>query len=88
MRWKKAEELNRQDQEPWVHGKPHTKNNRKAIEMRYQLLPYLYTGFREHVRTGKPVLRNLFFYDQQDPLCRKFSDQFFYGEDLMVWPRP
>lgn len=83
---KKAEELNRQDQEPWVHGKPHTKHNRKAIEMRYQLLPYLYTGFREHVQTGKPVLRNLFFYDQKDPLCRKFGDQFFYGDDLLVCP--
>lgn len=83
---KKAEELNRQDQEPWVHGKEHTKRNRKAIQMRYQLLPYLYTAFRNHVETGVPVLRNMFFYDQQDPMCRKFGDQFFYGEDLLVCP--
>lgn len=83
---KKAEELNRQDQEPWVHGKEATKHNRKAIEMRYQLLPYLYTAFRQHVKTGKPVLRNLFFYDQEDPQCRKFGDQFFYGDDLLVCP--
>jgi alpha-glucosidase len=83
---KKAEETNRQDQEPWVHGKEHTKRNRKAIEMRYQLLPYLYTHFRQHVQTGVPVLRNLFFYDQEDPLCQQYGDQFFYGEDLMVCP--
>lgn len=83
---KKAEKENRQDQEPWVHGKPHTKYNRMAIELRYQLMPYLYTWFREHVRTGLPVLRNLFFEDQQDPQCRKFGDQFFYGKDLLVCP--
>ncbi len=81
-----AEALNRQDQEPWVHGGDHTKRNRKAIELRYRLLPYLYTAFRQHVETGSPVLRNLFFYDQLDPLCRQFGDQFLAGEDLLVCP--
>ncbi|TXF87831.1 DUF4968 domain-containing protein [Neolewinella aurantiaca] len=83
---KKAEEANRQDQEPWVHGKVHTKHNRKAIEMRYRLLPYLYSSFQQHLTTGVPVLRNLFFYDQTDANCLKFGDQFLYGEDLMVAP--
>ena len=83
---KKAEQENRQDQEPWVHGKPHTKHNRKAIEMRYQLLPYLYSCFAHHTRTGLPVLRNMFFYDQTDAKCLKYGDQFLYGEDLLVAP--
>ena len=83
---KKAEENNRQDQEPWVHGKAHTKRNRKAIEMRYQLLPYIYTTFQQHTKTGRPTLRNLFFYDPSDPQCRKFSDQFMFGTDLLVCP--
>ncbi len=83
---KKAEATKRQDQEPWVHGKEHTRNNRKAIELRYELLPYLYTSFRQHLVTGKPVLRNLFFYDQSDPMCRTYSDQFLFGEDLLVCP--
>ncbi|MFT4687368.1 MAG: alpha-glucosidase [Neolewinella sp.] len=83
---KKAEQENRQDQEPWVHGKTHTKYNRKAIEMRYQLLPYLYSSFRHHLKTGIPVLRNLFFYDQTDANCLKHGDQFLYGEDLMIAP--
>lgn len=83
---KKAEEENRQDQEPWVHGKEATKYNRRAIQMRYQLLPYLYSSFRRHLKTGIPVLRNLFFYDQTDPNCLKYGDQFLYGEDLLVCP--
>ena len=83
---KKAEEENRQDQEPWVHGVEHTARNRRAIEMRYQLLPYLYTAFQYHVTEGQPVLRNLFFYDEQDEQCRKFGDQFIAGNDLLVAP--
>lgn len=83
---KKAERENRQDQEPWVHGGSHTDHNRAAIELRYQLLPYLYTAFRQHTQTGLPVLRNLTFYDQADPQCRKFCDQFIFGNDLLVCP--
>jgi alpha-glucosidase len=83
---KEAEKLNRQDQEPWVHGKKHTKLNRSAIKMRYRLLPYLYTVMKRHVEVGTPVLRNMFFYDQKDPYCRKFPDQFLCGDDLLVCP--
>ncbi|MFK8165260.1 MAG: glycoside hydrolase family 31 protein [Lewinella sp.] len=83
---KKAEEEGRQDQEPWVYGKEATKHNRRAIQMRYQLLPYLYSSFQQHLKTGIPVLRNLFFYDQTDANCLKYSDQFLYGNDLMVCP--
>ena len=83
----KASEANdRKDQEPWVHGGDHTEHNRRAIELRYALLPYLYTAFERHVATGVPVLRNLFFYDQEDPRCRKYGDQFLAGEDLLVCP--
>ena len=83
---KEAEANDRQDQEPWVHGGQHTEHNRKAIELRYRLLPYLYTAFQHHVSTGLPFLRNLFFYDQHDPLCRQYGDQFVVGNDLLVCP--
>jgi len=83
---KKAEATNRQDQEPWVFGEPHTSHARAAIELRYRLLPYLYTAFQQHRESGLPILRNLFFYDQTDANCRKFGDQFLCGEDLLVAP--
>ena len=83
---KKAEAENRQDQEPWVHGGVHTDNNRAAIELRYRLLPYLYTAFRRHLEDGKPVFKNLFFYDQRDANCLKYADQFLFGDDLVVCP--
>lgn len=83
---KKKEQEDRQDQEPWIHGGEHTDRNRQAIELRYRLLPYLYTVFRRHVKDGTPALRNLFFYDQTDPQCRKFGDQFLFGDNLLICP--
>ncbi len=83
---KAAEATNRQDQEPWVYGAPYTDLARRAIELRYRLLPYLYTAFEQHIRSGKPLLRNLFFYDQTDDNCRQYGDQFFCGDDLLVAP--
>ncbi|PHI20903.1 hypothetical protein CEQ90_05930 [Lewinellaceae bacterium SD302] len=82
----KQEKDNRQDQEPWAYGNPHTDRARTAIEMRYRLLPYLYTAMQQHRATGTPVLRNLFFYDQSDKNCRKYGDQFLCGQDLLVAP--
>ncbi|MEM6397294.1 MAG: TIM-barrel domain-containing protein [Bacteroidota bacterium] len=83
---KQAELLNRQNQEPWVYGEPYTSQTRAAIELRYKLLPYLYTAFRDHIETGVPLLRNLFFADQKDPLCRRFDDQFLVGQSMLVCP--
>ena len=43
------------DQEPWVHGPEHEMIRRRYIELRYQFLPYTYTGMEEMTRTGFAV---------------------------------
>src|SRR5204862_143445 len=45
------------DQEPWVQGPEHEAIRRKYIELRYTLMPYLYTGIEEATRTGLPLMR-------------------------------
>lgn len=77
------------DQEPWVYGDDFEKINRATIELRYKLLPYIYTLFREHEETGAPVMRPLWFEYPQDfatynPAPQ--SEQFLLGRDLMVAP--
>jgi alpha-glucosidase len=78
-----------QDREPWSFGETHEKINRASIELRYQLLPYIYTLFREHERTGMPVMRPLWFnypadYNTYAPSLP--SEQFLLGNDLLVAP--
>ncbi|KAL4871084.1 Alpha/beta-glucosidase agdC [Aspergillus spectabilis] len=59
---------------------------RKAIEIRYQLLDYLYTSYYRQTRTGEPWLLPLFFAYPNDPNTFGIDLQFFYGNALLVSP--
>lgn len=79
-------ETNQPDREPWMHGEPYTSINRKAIELRYQLLPHLVALFEEHARTGAPVMRPMWFDYSADTRTLLIEDQFMMGRELLVAP--
>ena len=66
------------NKEPWAFGDEWTKINRATVEMRYQFLPYLYTLFREHERTGQPVMRPL-WYEFPERQIDVFDQRSIYG---------
>ncbi|GIG74159.1 glycoside hydrolase family 31 protein [Planosporangium flavigriseum] len=74
------------DQEPWVWGERIEAVCRRALELRYRLLPYLYTVFEEAARTGSPVLRPLLYHYGDDSSARLRHDQALVGADLMIAP--
>ncbi len=74
------------DQEPWAHGQPWERINRRSIELRYELLPQLYTALREASRTGLPALRPLFVDFPREEAAWGLDDQFLFGDDLLVAP--
>lgn len=73
-------------QEPWAFGEPTTTRCRRAIELRYRLLPYLYTVVEEAARLGDPILRPLFFHAPDDRRAVAVEDQALVGHDLMIAP--
>ena len=74
------------DQEPWVHGPEHEAIRRKYIELRYVLMPYLYTGIEETSRTGLPLMRPVFLeYPQASDFYGDNRD-FLFGRDFFVAP--
>lgn len=75
-------------QEPWAFGEEVEAVARRAIELRYRMLPYLYTLFRESSRTGAPLLRPLFWHHQGDTVAYDpaWQHQFLVGERLLVAP--
>ncbi len=81
-----AERTKRMDQEPWTFGEPYTSLSKAAIELRYQLLPYLYTAFRQYTQDGRPILRSLVFADQANPEVQDREAEFLFGEHLLVVP--
>ena len=74
------------DQEPWVFGEEITDIVRKFVEIRYQLLPYLYTAFWKYINDGTPILKSLVLFDQEDTATHYRSDEFVYGEQILVCP--
>ena len=74
------------DQEPWAFGTAITDVVRKFIELRYQLLPYLYTAFWRYAEEGIPILKSLVLYDQHDPQTHYRNDEFVFGEKILACP--
>ena len=83
---KERDMKNRLDQEPWAFGKAFTSQAKAAIELRYQLLPYLYTAFWQNVQKGTPVIKSLSFYDQNDKHTYDKEVEFIFGENILVAP--
>lgn len=71
-------------QEVWVHGPEQEAIRRRYIEMRYRLMPYVYTLAEEASRDGMPLMRPLFL---EFPGQMNGSDtEFMWGPDLLVAP--
>jgi alpha-glucosidase len=74
------------DQEPWSYGTAHEALNRRAIELRYQLLPYIYSVMREAAESGIPAMRPLMLEYPDDEQTYGINDQFLFGSDLLIAP--
>ena len=59
---------------------------RKYLELRYRLLPYLYSAVRECATTGMPILRALWLHHPDDPKAVARQDEYLWGRDLLVAP--
>lgn len=74
------------DQEPWAFGEEVIAVTKKFVELRYTLLPYLYTAFYEYTEEGAPIIKPLFYYDQSDPQTHYRTDEFIFGNHILVCP--
>jgi alpha-glucosidase/alpha-D-xyloside xylohydrolase len=59
---------------------------RKYLELRYRLMPYLYTAMRECAQTGLPIMRAMWLHHPDDPIAAMRGDQYFWGRDMLVAP--
>ena len=59
---------------------------RKYLELRYRMLPYLYSAARECATTGMPILRALWLHYPDDAKAVACGDQYLWGKSVMVAP--
>jgi alpha-D-xyloside xylohydrolase len=72
--------------EPWEYGEDFQDYFRKAVEMKYKLMPYIYTQSRIASEKGLPVLRALLIEFPDDPGAWLIDDQYMLGSDILVAP--
>jgi len=67
-------------QEPWLFGQEVERICREAIELRYRLMPYLYTAFAQCHFKGTPIIRPVMLGQQA------LDDCFILGDHIVVAP--
>lgn len=75
-----------QPTEPWGYGTQVEDICRTFLDLRYQLLPYVYTMAYKNYSTGIPLARPLLFDDPSDPLLVNESSSYMFGESILVSP--
>jgi alpha-glucosidase (family GH31 glycosyl hydrolase) len=59
---------------------------RKYLELRYRMLPYLYSAVHECANTGMPVMRALWLYFPDDPKAVSCENEYLWGKSVLVAP--
>src|SRR5262249_21265614 len=59
---------------------------RKYLELRYRLLPYLYTAVRESPDTGLPSIRDLGLHIPHHEKAVSRGDEYLWGSHILVAP--
>ena len=75
------------DPDPAELNNPHVEPIcRKYLELRYRLMPYLYSAVRECAQTGLPIMRAMWLHYPDDPAAVGRGDQYLWGRDMLVAP--
>lgn len=72
--------------EPYLYSPTVQKRIRNAIKHRYVHLPYWYTLFYEHMKTGQPVIRPLVYHYGDDAKTFDLDNEWLIGKNILVSP--
>ncbi len=73
-------------QEPWQFDEETVEIYRKAVQLRYHLLPYYYDLFFAGEKTGMPIMRPLVLHYEKDRVARSCNSEFLVGDRLLAAP--
>src|SRR5262245_33237460 len=59
---------------------------KKYLELRYQMMPYLYSAAKETCETGMPIIRAMWLHYPNEAGAVARGDQYLYGRDILVAP--
>jgi hypothetical protein len=71
---------------PWEYGPQALTLSRKFLQLRYRLLPYLYTYVRLAHDQGLPLVRGMYLEYPGQEMSYSYRDQYMFGQELLVAP--
>jgi hypothetical protein len=74
------------DRRPWLCDQPFTDAAREAYDLRYRLLPYIYTMARKCYETGMPLVRPMYLMYPREAHAHELPGEFMFGDDILVAP--
>lgn len=74
------------DKEPWQFEDKYLSIVRRFIELRYELMPYLYTTYWQYAEFGAPMLKSISLVYQTDKETLNREEEFLFGEHILVCP--
>jgi alpha-D-xyloside xylohydrolase len=72
--------------EPWEYDEALVQDFRRAVELKYTLMPYIYAQALDSSARGFPMLRTLFFEYPEDRNSWTIDDEYMFGSSLLVAP--
>lgn len=72
--------------EPWEYDEALTEDFRRALGLKYSLMPYILAQAKDSSAHGFPMLRTLFFEYPNDPTSWTIDDEYMFGSNLLVAP--
>ncbi len=72
--------------EPWAYGKQFMDEFRRADNLKYRLMPYVYAQAKYCSEHGLPMTRALFIEYPDDPGSWLIEDEYLFGSDMLVAP--
>jgi len=79
-------EVHYQPHFPWLYGTNALEAMRKAIDLRYRLIPYYYSLAHETFATGIPWMRPLIMEFPDDSHVANLSDEWMMGDSILAAP--
>lgn len=74
------------DKEPWQFEEKYLNIVRRFIEMRYEIMPYLYTTYWQYAEYAKPMLRSISLAYQYDKETLDREEEFLLGQHILICP--
>lgn len=72
--------------QPWVYGPIAEAAAKQAIDLRYELLPYIYSYYRQDTEGNIGLIRPLFWEFPSDPGSANVDSEWMFGDALLAAP--